>query len=748
MDKDKSIEFFSLDNLKRKLLPFLFTVMFISSLSKLYLDSYLNLYVLLAAVMTFLMYGVFDFMLKRRRLVSVPLYLLMTAAVGAILLSLLGTMKTFQEFFALFEWFMTGGETIETTAVYMLLIVIGFTFFIGSVSYYFTHVIYRAATFTLLSLVPCAIYVKAAQAIPTAVIIIMAGLNIALYVSSYRRAHVEKRIARNKSSAMTAYVDFTAAVILLAAIIPKPSTAPFYEQFEAMTSRFSYWGKSGVISGDFMEHSGNADEYLSMDNRLIYIISTDNPQYFKAQTFDSYDSANRYWICSDRINGISEKRSEQTKLMSLSELLKLYKNAQHPVLNGTDTENFRDETVYSAVVQAVNYPSRLLITATRTTDAVIDGYDAEILKTAGGDFFSAGQYLHGSARYAIDFYDEKYSVITDWLGSGLCNLTMEEYGNVLNDLAAFYAGTEDYAVIEAFIADYENALLFAPRSYGSVSPAIQSLANEITEGLTYDYEKAAAIESYFHSGKFRYDLAYKAPEEEDTPEFFLNESRKGTCSDFATAYCLLARAAGLTVRYAEGYVPSAANTDKMYYIYTENAHAYPEVYIPGAGWKIYEPTVSSGNNAANGGVNDETDYLSVFITCAAVFISILAVALLIAFMPQIEKGIFGLRLKILPAEKGILLVYGRFASGVERISGVGTKTLTSQQLGQLAKEKSGVNADEITVPFEKVCYGEMKIPKDETLKAYECSKAITKAMKKRIKAQRKQERKNKDSRTK
>lgn len=731
--ENKKIRFFSLENLKRKILPFLFTVMFIVSLSKLYLDSYFNLYVLFSAAMTFGMYALFDFMSGRRKFISIPIYMLFSAAVAAVLIGLMSTIKTFSEFFNLFEWFMTGGETVETTVVYMLLIVIGFTFFIGSVTYYFSHVIYRLAIFTLISLVPCAIYVKAAQAVPTFLEIVIAGMNIAMYVSNYRREHASNRIAKGTNSAMTAYVDFTAAALLLAAIIPKPSTAPFYEKFEELTTRFSFWGRSGIISGEFTEHSGNADEYLNMDNRLIYIVSTNNPQYFKAQCFDVYDSANRYWICSDSLDYADSEWSESAELLSLSGLYKLYSDAEHSVKDKLESgAEFKEENRYSVIVQAVDYPSKLMITPIRAIDTeVSDAMGAAVLRTSGNELFPEYHQLSGSARYSVEYYDEKYTDVTRWTKSGLCNMTMDEYGRVLDELLEIYEGTAEYDTVNAFKEDYITALEFAPQNYAPVSAEIQNISNDITAGLTYDYEKAEAIERYFHSGKFRYDLAYRAPEEEDTPEYFLNQSRKGTCSDFATAYCLIARAAGLTVRYVEGYVPVAAYSKDMYYIYTENAHAYPEVYIPGAGWKIYEPTVSDSNASAGGNnAQTETDYLSVFITCVAVFISIAAVAVLIAFMPQIEKALFRLRIRTVPAEKGIILVYSRFASTVERVSGVKTKTLTSRQLGEHINEKTGISADEIILPFEQVCYGELKIDKTAVMSAYECHRVIIKELKK------------------
>ncbi len=109
----------------------------------------------------------------------------------------------------------------------------------------------------------------------------------------------------------------------------------------------------------------------------------------------------------------------------------------------------------------------------------------------------------------------------------------------------------------------------------------------------------------------------------DTPEYFLFESKTGICSDFADAYVLLARAAGLTARYAEGFVPQPSPENAgTYFIYSDNAHAYPEVYIPVAGWTRFEPTPAGYIGSGGGGASEEedTDPTAVILT-AAVFIA-------------------------------------------------------------------------------------------------------------------------------
>ena len=70
-------------------------------------------------------------------------------------------------------------------------------------------------------------------------------------------------------------------------------------------------------------------------------------------------------------------------------------------------------------------------------------------------------------------------------------------------------------------------------------------------------------------------------------------SKTGTCSDFATAYTLMARSLGLTVRYTEGFSPDITSEENVFRIRASGSHAYPEVYIQNAGWMVFEPTVSS-----------------------------------------------------------------------------------------------------------------------------------------------------------
>jgi transglutaminase-like putative cysteine protease len=70
--------------------------------------------------------------------------------------------------------------------------------------------------------------------------------------------------------------------------------------------------------------------------------------------------------------------------------------------------------------------------------------------------------------------------------------------------------------------------------------------------------------------------------------------RTGSCRDLTVLFCAACRARGLAARFVSGYEQAAAFEQG-------NMHAWAEVYLPGGGWRGYDPSrglaVSSGHVA-------------------------------------------------------------------------------------------------------------------------------------------------------
>lgn len=63
----------------------------------------------------------------------------------------------------------------------------------------------------------------------------------------------------------------------------------------------------------------------------------------------------------------------------------------------------------------------------------------------------------------------------------------------------------------------------------------------------------------------------------------LLESREGSCRDFCRFFMACARSVGLASRFVSGYF--VGETDEP-----SELHAWTELYLPGAGWRGYDPT--------------------------------------------------------------------------------------------------------------------------------------------------------------
>lgn len=125
-----------------------------------------------------------------------------------------------------------------------------------------------------------------------------------------------------------------------------------------------------------------------------------------------------------------------------------------------------------------------------------------------------------------------------------------------------------------------------------ISPEIQNLAKEITDGINGDYAKAKAIEEFFHTNYY-YSLYPGEAVGADQLHHFLFSSRKGYCSYFATAMTLMLQSLDMVARVAGGFRISTQNQVLNYYAVTSaEAHSWVEVYFDGVGWVPFDPTSS------------------------------------------------------------------------------------------------------------------------------------------------------------
>ncbi|MGH9188944.1 MAG: transglutaminaseTgpA domain-containing protein [Acidimicrobiales bacterium] len=130
-----------------------------------------------------------------------------------------------------------------------------------------------------------------------------------------------------------------------------------------------------------------------------------------------------------------------------------------------------------------------------------------------------------------------------------------------------------------------------------LSPRVRQEARRVVGAASGPYAKAMALQRYFRDN-FTYDLSAPPGHGTKALDRFLFQTRRGYCEQFAGAYAVMARALGLPSRVAVGFTPGELDADGRYRVRALNAHAWPEVYIDGAGWVAFEPTPGRGAPAA------------------------------------------------------------------------------------------------------------------------------------------------------
>ncbi len=138
-----------------------------------------------------------------------------------------------------------------------------------------------------------------------------------------------------------------------------------------------------------------------------------------------------------------------------------------------------------------------------------------------------------------------------------------------------------------------------------ISARVRQLASQVTapagrpsSPAPSAYDRALALQNFFRQ-RFTYDLGARPGHDERALEGFLFGDRRGYCEQFAGAYAVLARTVGLPTRVAVGYTPGERGPDGVFHVRDLNAHAWPEVYIHGAGWVAFEPTPGRGAPGAS-----------------------------------------------------------------------------------------------------------------------------------------------------
>ncbi|MBR3308089.1 MAG: transglutaminase domain-containing protein [Lachnospiraceae bacterium] len=213
---------------------------------------------------------------------------------------------------------------------------------------------------------------------------------------------------------------------------------------------------------------------------------------------------------------------------------------------------------------------------------------------AGGGDFSFGSSSAARESYTVRYFriNRDFEPFVELLKNG--HVTDEESWNRACENLGGLSG-EEYSYSRYL--EYKDMLYTTYLTDPEISAEVRAYADSLTEGAETDYERLKSIEAALASMNYN-DSPGKLPQSiknsSDYLDSFLMDKKEGYCSHYATTFVLLARAYGIPARYVQGFrapMGKALKNEARSYM----AHAWPEAYIEGVGWIIFEPTPGYSN---------------------------------------------------------------------------------------------------------------------------------------------------------
>lgn len=678
---------------------------------------------------------------NRTKLVGKLVYVVMMFVVWNVMVRMV--FVSFGDYNYFMAWFFGDNPNVERAAEYTFVCWLGFCFFISSVVFYFSEAAFRRLYLLMIGLIPCVLYVKREQDLPYVYMVLLIGTYLLLTLRDrYKKLSAEERLSLKISGGGRLFLGgFAAAAVILGLMIPKSEDTPYKIDFDKVAEDAAI-AVQGAMSS-FTRYSGNADFYSSLSDKAIYYVYTDEAFYLKRQIFTDFNGER--WDAGDSMqNGISDWKRYFSSLNykdlrdalqkaceldpKLAESYGIYKIAEGMRIS--------DEEKKAMIVPMM--PSQCFVSPLRTVNLRGNPLADKISRTINGEMYcwEDSKLQTVDSSYNISYYSE-YSALkwSSLMEGSLPAEDMSVWKNLLieaDNILRKNKQKELTTTVEDFLDEYYNAEKILNFSDIQVSDNMKALAEELTRGKMNAYEKALTLQNYFITNGFEYDLGYRPPKGMDTPDYFVFTSKRGTCSDFATAFCLMASSVGLPVRYAEGYTmelyaENAENAQFTGYVVKEkNAHAFPEVYISGTGWMTFEPTVPAQQENSNVSYNltiRQYIILGIFVLLG------IGTALFVVFLlPGISEKHFRKKVTAIAPEKAVILMYNRMLSQIRRRMKADTSVMSAGYVTGFCKQILNTDISRLRSAFERACFGEKSISEEERTNALVCYEQVSEAI--------------------
>lgn len=719
--KNKAIEFIS-----RAALPIMLACVIVNMIVRCYYIEMRLPFTALYGVCAVGLFLLFDF-LKKHKILGFFAYVAILA--GVVYISTRFSWRGWQETHIIFtDWFYLDRNTAGFSLDYFLYIYIFGGFFLTSIIYYFTQMRFRSLGLMLCLLFPFVIYAKRADIMSNFDVTLIITLFLAIVVHNRQLFEKQENIRQVKDVpyyvSIALFVSFAGAVAML---IPKPEVRSVLER----DSHAFDINANAQNSNDYSTYSMVSSKRYgaSYTNKILFYAESsysdgENVFFLKRQAFDGFhdDQWRRELEFKDYDYS---KGYHYDRAQYYSVIKKLAESGRYADYGLTDsTFSMKEPIPY--VFRVYDDEDTFHATYLPTPNGVI-----------GSSYNKSGDtpyYLYSDGEiivknrdrkydYTVDFYPETDDIVNNARNIGM---TFDQYYDMLIDAKERgISGADD--LLEQYESAFDNYT-------GNIeySDRMRDLAFEITKDCKSDYDKAKALCDYFENNGFTYDLAY---EPDDTSiDYFLFEGKTGVCTSFATSMALMARIVGLPARYVEGFVAYERDKDEDRIVVRDaHAHAYVEIYIPCAGWVTFDPTIAGYTSALSGDSGFSLAFLRDYLSRVFVFVIVLLFVFVIIMFDRIAEFVFRIRQHFVKGDKRIIRLYARTVRLLEQSSDEDLSAYTTRMISNLAEKYNNADVGQITLAFERTCFGGVPLDDETYEKIYTYYKSIYPMLRKRPK---------------
>ncbi|MDD5794261.1 MAG: transglutaminase domain-containing protein [Clostridiales bacterium] len=532
-------------------------------------------YALVIVILNMVFFCFYDNILKGFNEIS-KIYIVSICAFIAFMMGLI-KFEEYNNNISYSTWIFNGGSLIGKSFIYESVTLIFSTLIFSAMFFYFTIKVLKEHILILLVFIVLIMHMKCMYNRGNIFIYLFIGTFIGILLN---------RNKSNKRNKNNIFILIIASFFMLGAYnMPIPKSLPSIKPLQNLKEYFSVGINSSDERGFNVELNKNrniSESTSENPDTVIYSIFGSNPYYLINHNFDEYID-NEWKLDNNELYLGKSINKYDVDIPIQFTISKLSKSNLEYIISANNDDSFNKMINLRScnyITSQLSHPANIIRCQINgdNEDIFLNGYD--MLFNRNVDYFPSDNLYTMFFTSNNPKLGSKEDLIMKYFNE-------DRYKRFLEQVCSDKEKQEILDDINESTSPYTSI-------HKNISKDIRKLSKDITKDYESNYDKALAIEKYLKSEPYVYDLSIpESTNSDDYINYFILQGKRGYCIQYATAMTIMCRTLKIPARYVEGYLVSEEQSeDNEYEVKESDAHAFVEVYIPGFGWKIFDPTPS------------------------------------------------------------------------------------------------------------------------------------------------------------